>query len=225
MTSRFIGEEGFRWFIGKVEDRNDPLEMGRVKVRIYNVHSSKKSVAPTSEIPWATVMGSVYSASLDGVGIAPTGMAVGTTVIGFFLDAASANYPIVIGTMGGLKEALNGESNVPKESIGVNAANKDPYGTEPTTAFNASYPFNKVLRTEGGHVIEVDDTPNNERIHIYHKSGSYVEINNEGRTVRKSVGKDYEVVLDDKSIDVQGNITINATGTITLTGQAILLNP
>lgn len=51
---------------------------------------------------------------------------------------------------------------------------------EPTTAYNASYPYNQVIETEAGHVIELDSTPNAERIHLYHKSGTYIEIDVNG---------------------------------------------
>jgi len=36
MTTHTMGEEGFRWFFGIVEDREDPKKIGRVRVRIYN---------------------------------------------------------------------------------------------------------------------------------------------------------------------------------------------
>ena len=224
MTSKYLGQEGFYWFVGVVEDRDDPLKLGRVKVRIHNVHSDKKSVAPTSLLPWAHVMNSVHSASLNNVGIAPVGMVVGTTVIGFFMDATDSNYPVIIGTLASQK--ADGTTNLPLEATGVNRANKDPYGVEPNTKFGAKYPYNKVMRTESGHVIEVDDSPNYERIHIYHKSGSYIEISSDGRTVRKSKNDDFEVVIGNKSVDVKGDITINATGNITITaGGALVLNP
>ena len=32
-----------RTFIGVVEDRNDPLQLGRVKVRAYSIHTEDKS--------------------------------------------------------------------------------------------------------------------------------------------------------------------------------------
>ena len=38
------------------------------------------------------------------------------------------------------------------------------------------YPHNHVTETESGHVIEVDDTKGKERIHVFHKSGTFIEI-------------------------------------------------
>ena len=42
--------------------------------------------------------------------------------------------------------------------------------------FKAKYPDNKTLETKSGHIFEIDDTPKFERIHIYHKNGSYIEM-------------------------------------------------
>ena len=46
MTTKSIGQEGFVWFIGRVEDREDPLQLGRVKVRIMDFHPESKSLVP-----------------------------------------------------------------------------------------------------------------------------------------------------------------------------------
>jgi len=54
----------------------------------------------------------------------------------------------------------------------------------------AEYPYNSVLETRNGHVIEVDDTPYNERIRMYHKSGSYFEVRPDGSFIMKGVNND-----------------------------------
>ena len=38
--SNFMGQDGFSWFVGVVEDRNDPLKLGRVRVRCLGYHTS-----------------------------------------------------------------------------------------------------------------------------------------------------------------------------------------
>ena len=35
MTTKNLGAEGFSWWFGVVEDREDPQKLGRVKVRIH----------------------------------------------------------------------------------------------------------------------------------------------------------------------------------------------
>ena len=36
----FMGLDGFIWFVGVVENRNDPAELGRVQVRCLGYHLS-----------------------------------------------------------------------------------------------------------------------------------------------------------------------------------------
>ena len=212
MTTRFLGEEGFRWFLGTVEDRNDPLKLGRVRVRIINVHSEKQSRVSTAELPWASILNSPNSASLNDVGISPTGIQVGTTVVGFFMDSRDGNHAVILGTLVGLSDV----NDVPKEAREINSIQKDMLGPEPASAYTSRYPFNKVIKTEGGHLIEVDDTPGKERLHMYHKSGTYVEINEEGRQVVKVVGDSYEVVVKNQEIYIGGNVNVNVKGNVNI---------
>ena len=52
-TEEFLGLNDFVWFIGVVEDRMDPLRLGRVRVRVHGWHSSDTSTLPTTQLPWA----------------------------------------------------------------------------------------------------------------------------------------------------------------------------
>lgn len=229
MTTQRLGEEGFRWFIGKVEDRNDPLKLGRVRVRIVNLHSDKQSRIATSELPWAYILNSPNSSSYQEVGISPTGIQVGSTVVGFFMDGKDGNNPVIMGTLVGINDNKN---DVPAEAREINSIKKELVGPEPQSPYKSKYPYNKVIATEGGHYVEIDDTPNAERIHVYHKSGTYVEINQDGRYVTKVVDDDVEVVVKDKqvyingdvNIQVNGSYTLNVNGPIVMNGSTINLN-
>jgi len=218
MATGNIGEEGFRWFIGVVEDRDDPLKLGRVRVRIYNVHSEKKSLVNTTELPWAGVLNSINSSSLDKIGISPTGMQVGSTVIGFFMDGNDGNNPMIMGTLAGVPGNDQAKHDVCNEAREVNAVPKSYNGSgrvmEPNSAFAAKYPYNKVIRTERGHVIEVDDTPDKERIHIYHKSGSYSETNEVGRKVDKVVDDHFEIIVKNDNVWIGGNVKVHVMGNV-----------
>lgn len=60
------------------------------------------------------------------------------------------------------------------------------------------YPNCNVIETKSGHIIEIDDTPGNERIRTYHKSGSYTEIRPDGSFINKSVGtEDHYIHIGD----------------------------
>ena len=217
MTTEALGEEGFVWFIGVVENRDDPLKLGRLQVRIYNVNSPKKSKTNTDELTWATVMSPVTGACNGRVGQAPVGIQVGTTVIGFFSDGNDKNNPIVMGAVAGIPGLKIDNHDVPAEAREINLVNKAQTGPEPAPAYNAKYPYNKVLRTEAGHVIEIDDTPNFERIHVYHKSGSYVEINETGRVVTKAVDDSFNIMVKNNEVYVGGKVNINVTGDVNMT--------
>jgi len=228
MTTLNIGDEGFRWFIGTVEDLEDPEKTGRVKVRIQGIHPDQKTKVPTSALPWATILLPTSSASLKKVGSFATGMELGTTVVGFFMDGRDGNYPIILGTLAGKEKVGDDNTNdLPDEALGRSKIVKKQDGPEPPSASRAKYPYNKVIRSKSGHVIELDDTPDNERIHIYHKSGTYTEVNNKGRRVDKSVDDRIEISLKDYTIFVKGNINMSSEGSIVITagsGQTILLD-
>jgi len=108
----FMGMEGFAWFTGVVEERQDPLRLGRVKVRMFGLHSAKKSKGetegiPTEDLPWAYPMQPITSAAVNGIGTTPLGPVEGTHVVGFFRDGKNCQDPVVMGTLGGfpLEEA------------------------------------------------------------------------------------------------------------------------
>ena len=52
MEQEFMGREGFVWAVGVVEDRNDPLYLGRCKVRYLGWHTRDKLELPTKTLPW-----------------------------------------------------------------------------------------------------------------------------------------------------------------------------
>jgi len=82
----------------------------------------------------------------------------------------------------------------------------------PIRHINPKYPFNHVHETESGHVLELDDTPDFERIHLYHRTGTRVEIDKDGSYVEKVVKDKYSVVLGDDTVTISGDVTVNITG-------------
>ena len=88
-------------FVGVVEDRNDPLSIGRVRVRAFGIHTEDKTKIPTEDLPWATPVMPFNSASISGIGISPTGPVEGTWVVGMFLDGIQMQQPIILGTLVG----------------------------------------------------------------------------------------------------------------------------
>ena len=111
----FLGQDGFVWAIGVVEDRFDPEKLGRVRVRWLGYHTEEKEKILTKDLPWAQVMQSVGGSAMAGVGDAPVSLVEGTWVVGFFRDPDSLQDPVVIGTMPGMNTttALAGSGTQP----------------------------------------------------------------------------------------------------------------
>jgi len=121
-NKEYLGFNGFIWWMGVVEDINDPLKTGRIKVRCLEWHTEDKNEVPTDHLPWAQVMMPVNSSSNSGVGQSPTGIQNGSWVVGFFLDGKHGQRPMVMGTIPGIPMS---DAN-PK--LGFN----DPDGKYPT---------------------------------------------------------------------------------------------
>jgi uncharacterized protein YcbK (DUF882 family)/uncharacterized protein (DUF2345 family) len=58
----------------------------------------------------------------------------------------------------------------------------------------------------------MDDTPGSERIHIYHKSGTYVEIDANGSMVKRTKGSSYEIIDRNGKISIAGRADISVNG-------------
>lgn len=258
----------FAWFTGVVEDRSDPEEMNRCRVRCFGFHTEDKGILPTTDLPWATVMMPTTASGTSGVGDSPHGLMEGSWVVGFFRDGPSAQDPIIMGSIASKSSERDislgftstsfprGEyidqsdvnksarkstyksgssfqtreqgstvdpikTAVPPKVTTVAPDQADSYYEEqtwnqlaPLNGHEPSYPYNKVNETESGHVLEIDDTPGNERINQTHRSGTYEEIYNDGTRQVKIVGDDYEVILNDKNIHIKGNMNMTVDGDV-----------
>ena len=114
--ANFIGKEGFNWWIGQVEndgskywnaeleDGNGDFDYGdfdwtnKVKVRIIGYHSPNRKELPTYDLPWAQVLMPPIYSQRSGIGSIHQ-LQLNSWVVGFFMDGASAQIPIVMGTI------------------------------------------------------------------------------------------------------------------------------
>lgn len=111
-----MGAEGFVWFFGIVEDIQDPLKLGRVRVRAYAFHTEDRELLKTEHLPWATVLQPTTSAGINGSGSSPTGLRINSRVFGFFADGIAAQYPVVCSAFAGYN---NGIANVPGLNVPI----------------------------------------------------------------------------------------------------------
>ena len=87
------------YYVGVVEDRFDPKQLGRCRVRVFGVHTDDKTATPTSDLPWSMPVTPIVSASTSGVGMSPTGIVHGAWVVGFFLDGEDKQQFMMLGTL------------------------------------------------------------------------------------------------------------------------------
>lgn len=269
----FIGHNGFVWWIGVVEDRMDPLNLGRCRVRIQGLHSKDKEVIPTNSLPWAQPL-----FSINGSTSTPSTLKEGDFVMGYFMDGNATQFPIIMGMFHGIPEdkpdrekgfndprtdeqlkvaprkantiiyRANGMGSTIVESNTANAypnrlnepttsrlaRNEDIANTiiqlknnslidvknpdksnnwsEPSSPYNAMYPYNQVVSTESGHYFEMDDTRGHERIHMYHRSGTFNETHPDGSHVEKIVNDKYTIILKDNKISISGDCSVTVSG-------------
>lgn len=98
------------------------------------------------------------------------------------------------------------------EDKGVRVANGKGTWDQSPTPYNAQYPFNQVYESESGHVMEFDDTPNNERINLHHRSGTFQEWDRNGTEVRKIIGDKYEIWERNGYVHIKGSVNITVEG-------------
>jgi hypothetical protein len=204
---------------GVVEDNNDPLKVGRVRVRIFGVHSDKneKSGAKfefvkTSELPWAEVMGGTGFGLVGGVGLSSV-LHQGTWVW-LMLENNDPNKPVVLGTIHG----VNSESPSGKAASG--AGFYDPAGKFPpaqgvgrsdmNSRLDGAYTTMQVIETQSGHVVEIQDTVGSERIKVTHKTGSSFYIDAGGNIFVNGVANIQYDIAGNATWAVAGNFKVSA---------------
>ena len=267
----FAGKDGFIWWTGVIESRDDPLKMGRCLVRCVGWDSEDKMNTPTEALPWAMPMNGVNS-------LTNTTVKEGDMAVGFFMDGENAQERIIMGTFPKipLKEAnpesafqdprtdalttaprppeskvyntdgtgieisetpkataypinldepttsrlfRNDEDTITKTFIqerkdnvvtGIETVNET--WDEPETLYNTTYPFNNVIETESGHILEMDDTFGAERIHLAHRNGSFNEWFPNGDKVEKITKDNYQIVMGNDKIYIMGKCQITVQG-------------
>jgi len=84
--------------------------------------------------------------------------------------------------------------------------------SEPQTEYNTVYPNNRVIESPSGHIIEIDDTTGVERIHIYHKSGTFDEYHSTGDKVERIENDKFQIIINDKNILIKGEANTRVEG-------------
>lgn len=97
ISTEYYGDET-RWFIGEVKSIADPNRLGRVRVRIFGLHSVNTANIAITDLPWANVVVPVTQGGTMYV-TQPTGIQVGAKVFGVFIDGKHSQVPLVLGSI------------------------------------------------------------------------------------------------------------------------------
>ena len=280
IDNNFLGRNGFVWFNGVVEDRQDPHKLGRLRVRCVGIHTQNKDELPTADLPWSQLIHPITSSGISGLGHSPGFIVEGTWVFGYFRDAFSMQEPMVMGTLPGKPSELPVKMDEKDENkkwvekgfydpnavypkykdevdtnrlavneptqphlglelrkltrkTGVPTANFDLVAAEdhvglaedenipasdsdtwdqPTIPYAAIYPYNHVFESESGHIMEIDDTLDNERLYSSHRTGTSQEISSDGTQVNIIKKDSYAIIAGLSQASISGNSDITIGG-------------
>lgn len=101
------------FFVGVVEDVNDPLQANRVRVRAIGYHPEMADGGvPTRDLPWALVGLPTTASGVSGIG-STHGLKDGSWVFGMFIDGRDAQQPMIMVSLAGAP----GFSSLQKEKM------------------------------------------------------------------------------------------------------------
>ena len=192
-------------YFGIVKSLSDPLKLGRVQVKVYDLHDKIK----TEDLTWSQVMMPANTPAINGTGHS-VNLAVGSLVCGIFLDGMMQEFMV----LGSLPTKTDG---VEDNNVRVRAE-ADPHAAEtrgtyqPASTYAPEYPFNNVMATESGHVKEYDDTPGLERITERHMSGTQYEVCADGTKNETIVRDNYRLVVGQDTLEVFGDVRVIISG-------------
>ena len=166
----YLGRDGYTWWVGEVEDIEDPSQIGRVRVRILGWYTGNSEgdaylkEVPRETLPWATCLLPCDQPQIKSAGTA-TELQVGAWVLGFFLDGEEAQLPCVLGAFRGFQQQESNavttladpeigkklKTNTPQQQslAGQEARDGNPFPKIPLTPAS---PMGKVEESRGGGV-------------------------------------------------------------------------
>tara|TARA_B100000497_G_scaffold127292_1_gene168586 strand:- start:126 stop:1211 length:1086 start_codon:yes stop_codon:yes gene_type:complete len=92
------------------------------------------------------------------------------------------------------------------------AASDGDTWNQPDIPYSAVYPYNHVFESESGHIFEIDDTLDNERLYTAHRTGTSQEIDKNGNQVNIVKGDHYNIVSGKRQAVIEGNADITIGG-------------
>ena len=187
--SHFMGRDGFIWWIGVIEDRNDPDKIGRVRVRCLGYHTENKDDIPTEDLPWAHVIlppTAPYGALHN--------LVPGMWVMGFWKDPAFMQEPIVTGIIPGYP------TEEPDKDIGFSDPN-DALGVGWDSPYGEPHP-NRRNEPDTSRLARSSETPDQD------KFDAHTEIEERDGKITQSVPTaNSEALVKSGTVDFSSSYT------------------
>jgi len=233
LVDRELTSDKFDGFYrGIVKDVSDPKESGRIRIQVFPMFAG----VTDDVLPWAIPADSTFggSANVGSINVP----IVGSHVFCFF-ENGDFRFPVYFASAPAIQNDVPDVPTLSREDDGtvaaINTTRSQGVSTafggtwdEPASAYAAVYPQNKVFRSEKGIVIEIDDTTDNVRFHVYHPSGTRIETDDDGNVTEHVSAIKTTVVINDNNIEVKGNqntttggshgVKIGTNGKITVGG-------
>jgi len=139
INTEFYGDDT-RWFVGVVKAINDPDLLGRVRVRIFGVHTERTDLIADTDLPWANVVMPVTHGGTSGQTPA-TGIQVGAQVFGVFMDGGHSQVPLVLGSIphnGAFRVKYDGPSDPNVQPVNSASSLQHKVGDQITSRMSAA---------------------------------------------------------------------------------------
>jgi hypothetical protein len=142
-------------FRGVVEDNNDPLKAGKVRIRIHGLHSANKNKSdidgiPTEELPWAEPALPIYEGSVSGFGA--FSVPLNGSQVAVYFENGNLNRPIYFASLPGIPQDQEQYYNNNKANDN-NTGFKDPDGNYPTKHRLGEPDFHRLARENSSETL------------------------------------------------------------------------
>jgi hypothetical protein len=228
--NHYIGKDGFLWWIGVVEATDDPLQLGRCRVRCFGYHPKRISTStpneqpvPPDHLPWATCL---MPSNLQNFHGRPN---AGDWVIGFFLDAQDAQEPVILGILPGIPTVVNDYFSMHPRFAKTFTKIKNDETTNRSQLINTLHSLvdkeTKQLVTlpeEGVYLSNTDissvktkltnsEARTDQTFAFYHKNGSKIEIGDSANLQKQGINKALLQLSNGSSLEIRKEV-LNESG-------------
>jgi hypothetical protein len=199
-------------YLGFVRDRSDPTRTGRARIHVPALTADDNS--EENWLDWCLPMSGSQNLVVPPVD-APVfvmfehGMIThGVYCWGWVMGDSADNSSGPTAALGNAVDPTWLQTDVTYATGGSQGPTiKHTLTADPAVANLPQYPYNKVWQSEGGMILEVDDSPSAQRARFYHPSGTTILIDSNGSVRLSSAGAIFQESAGDHVIALKPGAT------------------